>query len=112
MICGTIKNGNGGVKKMSCKSSKNWMMTALVAGAGAISVASLAGMAGVMSMEKMNNGRSHHQIVGMKKSNMMNDMGHRMACMSNEFADEFCMMAHKTGNAMIKCGRMINRMIP
>lgn len=97
---------------MSCKTSRGWMMTALVAGAGAISVASLAGMAGVMSMQKMNGGHPHHQVMGIRKSGMMDGMGHRMACMGNEFADEFCMMAHKTGNAMIKTGRMINKMVP
>lgn len=97
---------------MKKNSSRSWMMTALVAGAGAISVASLAGMAGVMSMQKMSKPQSHNQIMGIRKSGMMKDMSRRMACMGNEFADEFCMMAHKTGNAMIKTGRFINRMIP
>lgn len=97
---------------MSCKSSRNWMLTALVAGAGAISVASLAGMAGVMSMEKME-GRPH-QVMGMRKGSMhgMHGMCHRMSCMGDEFADEICLMAHKTGNAMIKTGRFINKMVP
>lgn len=97
---------------MSCKSSRNWMMTALVAGAGAISVASLAGMAGVLSMEKMS---APHRVMGQRKG-CMHGMGHKMACMGSEFADEFCSdfcaVAHKTGNAMIKTGRIINRMIP
>ena len=35
-----------------------------------------------------------------------------MSNISEEFADEFCMMAHKTGNAMIKTGRWINRLVP
>ena len=97
---------------MSRNSSRNWMMTALVAGAGAISVASLAGMAGVMSMQKLGSAKPHNQIMGIPKSNMMRDVSRRMACMSSEFADEFCTVAHKTGNAMIKTGRFINRMIP
>lgn len=97
---------------MMRNSSRGWMMTALVAGAGAISVASLAGMAGVMSMQKMGRSQPHNQIMGMKKSSLMKNMSRRMSCMSNEFADEFCMMAHKTGNAMIRTGRFINRMVP
>lgn len=109
---------------MSCKSSRNWMLTALVAGAGAISVASLAGMAGVMSMEKMDS--RPHQVMGMRKGRMhgadcgcgmhamhpMHGMCEKMSCMGEEFADEICSMAHKTGNAMIKTGRIINRMVP
>lgn len=96
---------------MSCRASRNWMMTALVAGAGAISVASMAGMAGVMSMQKMG-AKPHNKVMGIKKSSMMDGMTRRMACMGDEFADEFCVIAHKTGNAMIKTGRFINRMVP
>ncbi len=96
---------------MSNNSSRTWLTTALVVGAGALSAASVAGMAGVMSMQKANRS-SHRQVVGMRKSGMMRGMMHGMGCMGEEMADEFCMMAHKTGNAMIRCGRFINKMVP
>lgn len=96
---------------MSCKASRNWMLTALVAGAGAISVASLAGMAGVMSMEKLD-GHPHRVMGTCKNPHGMQGVCSKMSCVGEEFADDFCAMAHKTGNAMIKTGRMINRMVP
>ncbi|HIU10163.1 MAG TPA: hypothetical protein IAB00_02810 [Candidatus Avidehalobacter gallistercoris] len=97
---------------MSNNSSRTWLTTALVVGAGALSAASVAGMAGVMSMQKANRNSHRQQVVGMRKSGMMRGMMHGMGCMGEEMADEFCMMAHKTGNAMIRCGRFINKMVP
>lgn len=96
----------------------NWMSTALMAGAGALSIAGLAGMAGMMSLQKSNRSCHCHdhgrqQVMGKSGgSKMMTGMTHRMAEMGDDFADELCMMAHKTGNAMIRTGRMINRMVP
>ncbi len=80
---------------MSKTSSKAMLCAAVVAGLGTL------GAVGAMSMQKSNpvcQGRRH--MMGM------------MSNISDEFADEFCMMAHKTGNAMIKTGRWINRLIP
>lgn len=88
---------------------KSVMTVALVAGAGAL------GAAGLMSMQRMygvdqpirlmgSTGKSHHRRNG--------SMSGRMSRAGDEFADELCMMAHKTGNAMIRTGRMINRLVP
>ncbi len=93
------------------KSSRNWLTTALVVGAGALSAASVAGMAGVMSMQKASR-RPVRQVVGRRKSGGMQGMLQSVSGMSEEFADEFCVMAHKTGNAMIRCGRFINKIVP
>jgi hypothetical protein len=67
-----------------------------------------------MGMQKMNESKHivlNHSLLG-GRSGMMHDMANKMSDMGDEFADEFCMMAHKTGNAMIKTGRMINRLVP
>lgn len=51
----------------------------------------------------------------MPKSTTCQTRRRMMGAVSNvteEFADEFCVMAHKTGNAMIRTGRWINRLVP
>jgi hypothetical protein len=92
------------------KSMRNSMMTAaIVAGAASL------GVAGMMGMQKMNEGRHvvlNHSLMGGHHGGMMHDMANKMSDMGDEFADEFCMMAHKTGNAMIRTGRLINKMVP
>ena len=91
---------------------RNWLQTALVVGAGALGAASAAGMAaGAMSSQTASR-RPVRQVVGRRKSGGMQGMMQSVSGMSEEFADEFCQMAHKTGNAMIRCGRFINKMVP
>lgn len=93
---------------------KSVMTVALVAGAGAL------GAAGLMSMQRMygvdqpirlvgSSGKGHRSKMS---GRMGRSMGHSMSHAADEFADELCMMAHRTGNAMIRTGRMINRLVP
>lgn len=90
---------------MSRNSNKAMLCAAVVAGLGTL------GAVGAMSMQKASGHSCHscHSSLSMPSRRRMMGM---MSNISDEFADEFCMMAHKTGNAMIKTGRWINRLIP
>jgi len=83
---------------MTKSSNKAMLCAAVVAGLGTL------GAVSAMSMQRssgsMLNNRQSRRMMGMVSN------------ISEEFADEFCMMAHKTGNAMIRTGRWINRLIP
>lgn len=81
---------------MTKNSNKAMLCAAMAVGLGAV------GAVGAMSMQR-SGGMSSRQ--GRRMLGMVSNI-------SEEFADEFCMMAHKTGNAMIKTGRWINRLIP
>lgn len=88
---------------------KSVMTVALVAGAGAL------GAAGLMSMQRMYGVDQPIRLVGSSGStgkSRRGKMSGRMSRAGDEFTDELCMMAHKTGNAMIRTGRMINRLVP
>lgn len=108
---------------------KSVMTIALVAGAGAL------GAAGLMSMQRMYGVDEPIRLIGGCKCrgrhgmrrvvgqvmghNMGQDMGDSVSHMgrtvchaADDFVDELCAMAHKTGNAMICTGRMINRIVP
>ncbi len=89
---------------------KSVMTIALVAGAGAL------GAAGLMSMQRMYGVDQPIRLIGStgksRRGKMSGGMTHKMMHAGDEFADELCMMAHRTGNAMIRTGRMINRLVP
>lgn len=85
---------------------KSVMTIALVAGAGAL------GAAGLMSMQRMYGVEQPIRLIGSTGKSHRGRMGHKMMHAGDEFADELCMMAHRTGNAMIRTGRMINRLVP
>ncbi len=108
---------------------KSVMTIALVAGAGAL------GAAGLMSMQRMYGvdepisliggckcggrhgmrrvvGRVMGHDVGREMCSSMGHMGQAVCHAADDFVDDLCAMAHRTGNAMICTGRMINRLVP
>lgn len=85
---------------MSKNMNKAMVYAAVVAGLGTLSAI------GAMSMPK--SGSCMHSGHSGRSRRMMGAVSN----VTEEFADEFCMMAHKTGNAMIKTGRWINRLVP
>lgn len=89
---------------MSRTMNKMMWSAAVVAGLGTL------GAVGMLGMQSMQGSRSKGSC-GCGHGHGHNMMS-RVSDMGDEFADEFCSMAHKTGNAMIRAGRMINRMVP
>ena len=85
---------------MSRSMNKAMVCAAVVAGLGTLSAL------GAMSMPKSSS--CLHSGHGARSRRIMGAVSN----VTEEFADEFCMMAHKTGNAMIKTGRWINRLVP
>ena len=90
---------------MSRSSNKAMLYAAVAAGIGTL------GAVGAMSMQRAVGSGHHSNHISRNMMSRRGMMG-MMSNISEEFADEFCMMAHKTGNAMIKTGRWINRLVP